>query len=109
MGLGQDFRVTKTITAQNTFTDPVSIGSSGYAFVFITDASSNADVVIQIQDESDGSWSTVYDFITGDSTTGKYTKSCAVRVDGKPGTVIRAGVLTGDYASGTVVITIRDA
>lgn len=109
MSIGQSFRVTKTITAQNTFTDPVAIGANGYAFVFITDASTNADVVIQIQDQSDGSWSTVYDFITGDATTGKYTKSCSVRVDGKPGTTIRAGILTGDYASGTVVITIRDA
>lgn len=109
MPIGPTGRVTRSITTENTFTDPMTISEAGYVFVFITGATANADTVIQIKDITAGTWDTVFDYIQGDSTTGKYQKDVAIRIEGKPGAMVRAGILTGDYASGTVVCTIRDA
>ena len=86
--------VTKTISAQNTFSDGLSVRGD-----FAVSISGVSDSTITIQRSFDNStWADV------DTFTGNYEGNGYEGV----GALYRAGVKTGDYGSDTVVVTLRE-
>lgn len=86
--------VTKSITAQNTFSDGLSLRGD-----FSLSISGVSDSTVTVQRSFDNStWADV------DSFTANYEGNGYEAV----GALYRAGVKTGDYGSDTVVVTIRE-
>ena len=86
--------VTKTISAQNTFSDGLSLRGD-----FSLSISGVSDSTVTVQRSFDNStWADV------DSFTANYEGNGYEGV----GALYRAGVKTGDYGSDTVVVTLRE-
>jgi hypothetical protein len=87
-------KVTKTITAQNTFSDAISMRKGGFTF---TISGINGDTVY-LQRSLDGSTWLDLAYYTED---GVYAG-----LESSHGTKYRFGVKTGGYSAGTIIGTI---
>lgn len=90
--------VTKTITAQNTFTDPIKVGEGGIVDLSIT-GTFTANVVVQRRrsDLSDNAWATVATYTeASQQSTSPHGSNWEYRV----------GVETGGFTSGTIVAAL---
>lgn len=86
--------VTKTISAQNTFSDGLSLRGD-----FSLSVSGLSDSTVTVQRSFDNStWADV------DTFTANYEGNGYEGV----GALYRAGIKTGDYGSDTVVVTLRE-
>jgi len=85
----------KSITAQNLFTDSVSIGRGGATVVIIDTSSMSMTVVLQIY--INGDWRD-----TGDTWTAEGTHD----IFGVSDFLMRVGVKTGGYTSGTATVQL---
>lgn len=87
--------VTKNITAQNTFSDEITI--QGYFNVSVTGIAGGTEVTVQRQTGVDGTAFTDVDSFTADIETYGYEPE-AVQY--------KIGVKTGDYGSGTCKVRL---
>lgn len=94
--------VTKSISAQNTFSDPVEVFGVGEArrIAYATSGTWTATVTLQRSIGAVGSWEDVTSFSANTSST---------YADGLDNQIVyyRIGVKTGDYTSGTVSATLN--
>jgi hypothetical protein len=96
--------VTRTVSAENTFSDPIRIVGVGEQrrFSIIVAGTFTATVTLQYSLNAPGSWVDVTPYTTATSTT---------HLDGQDNQVIyyRIGVKTGDFTSGPVAVTLSHA
>jgi hypothetical protein len=88
--------VIKSISAENTFSDPITVGC-GYFKIYIWGSSFSATVSLQTTPDDGVTW------ITAKTYTGK---SVDVGLD-PTGGKYRLGIETGNYTSGTVNVKIN--
>jgi len=94
---------TKTITAQNTFTDPIFIKKGGRVRLSGT---FTATVSLQIRDVDNSTWADVTDNsgnLVAWTTSGVFTINPPFGLVGE----FRVGIKTGGYTSGTIVVTLE--
>lgn len=106
--MGQYFKTaTKSITAENVFSDPVEVSEN---FALTITGTWVATVHVQRSTDKGGTWVDVTD---NDGTPRTWTKTSgsdpitAYGYEPKRGTWYRAGVKTGNYTSGTIEIELR--
>ena len=87
--------VTKSITAQNTFSDALSLRGD---FSLSISGLSDSTVTVQRSFDAGSTWADVDDF------TSSYEGNGYDAV----GAQYRAGIKTGDYGSDTVVVSLRE-
>lgn len=87
--------VTKEITAENTFSDMINVMGN---FDLSIAGTFDATVTVQRSFDAGVSWADVDTFTAPIETAGFDPVSCNYR----------AGVKSGDYVSGSVVVTIRE-
>lgn len=95
---------TKTVGAQNTFTDAFQLDEGEVAGISIVcDGSWSGTIVVQRRFGSMSSWSTV-EPVTG---TPGFTASAQIDYEASCGQEIRVGCPTGSYAAGSAAIVVR--
>lgn len=96
--------VQATITAEDTFTDPIEITGVGgqRQFTVIITGSWTATVTIQSSLESPGSWTDTAPSFTGNFSTTTANDGLDNQVD-----FLRIGVKVGDFTSGTINVELR--
>lgn len=97
-------KVTKEITAQNTWSDELVL-SAGEKFEVRSKGGTSCTVTIQAVDiENSNNFSTATDVYTlkSDLADGEIWQSYPVSIPLR----VRAGIATGDYGSGTVTVTV---
>lgn len=96
--------VTKTISAQNTFSDPMEMDEGEVAAISIgCDGTWSGTIVVQRRFGGQQTWRNVQPAIGTDG----FTESAEVDYEASCGQEIRVGCQTGDYSAGTASIAIR--